>query len=104
MIINRFFFILSILFALPITSFSENDKFDRMRCDGKLITANSPLDYVLKHCGEPVNRRNWGNQYETQQHLYFKAPGESGCYYMYFEDNLLVDSQYRGYRGCQSKS
>ncbi|MBL7479719.1 DUF2845 domain-containing protein [Legionella bononiensis] len=88
-----------LLVLLPLTSFSE-EKFDKIRCNGKLIEPGNSLQFVLENCGEPVNRRNWGNQYETQKHLYFKAPGESGCYYTFFIDDKIVVSVYKGYQGC----
>lgn len=84
---------------LPLTSYAE-EKFDKIRCKGELIEAGSSLEFVLEHCGDPLGKRNWGNQYETQKHLYFKAPGQSGCYYTFFVDDRIVVSRYQGYNGC----
>ena len=89
----------SCLFAGSL-ALADEEKFDSIRCNGKLISPGDSLEYVIENCGEPIGRRNWGNQYETQNHLLFKAPGESGCYYTFFKDNRIVASHYKGYQGC----
>ena len=74
--------------------------FYRMRCNGKLIFKGTTLSDVVKYCGTPLNEKNWGNQYATGNHYWFKSPGESGCYYTYFYDKKIVKSIYNGYQGC----
>lgn len=66
--------------------------FDPMRCKNELILAGSKLDDVIKLCGNPIDRRNWGNQYLTRQYLIFKEPSGGANYYLYFENNRLIES------------
>lgn len=99
---NKLYHVSLFFSCLLVASFAiaDEEKFDTMRCNGKLISPGDSLAAVVENCGEPIDRRNWGNQYETQKHLIFKALGESGCYYTFFRDDQIVASHYRGYQGC----
>ena len=81
--------LLIFLFSSPICALSG---FDRMRCKNQLIGAGDSLEEIINLCGDPIGRRNWGNQYLTKQYLIFKEPHGGMKYYLYFENHRLVES------------
>lgn len=87
----------NVLVVLVLVMFSVNCfaryGFDRIRCKGDLVEEGYSLEKVLALCGEPIEEKNWGNQYQTKKWYVFKNDTGFATYYLYFENDRLVESR-----------
>jgi hypothetical protein len=84
-------FVCLFFFIIATNTFARYG-FDRMRCKGELIDEGYTFEKVIELCGQPLEERNWGNQYETKKWDVYKHEVSSALYYLYFEDGKLKES------------
>ena len=85
-------FVLLFLLIFTSNTFARYG-FDRMRCKGDLVDEGYAYEKVIELCGEPIEERNWGNQYMTKKWYVFKSDIGSATYFMYFENGHLLESK-----------